>query len=152
MDKEENIRIQMRHFKMENVRLHGEVSRLSRYVSFLEEENRAIETEVRSECQATMDLLRYRIEVAEAKSEALGRKAESESRRADVAEALASERERRIAELEEEVNQFKGRREVADAAKEGNMDYRDILEVIKRRTFLRNEIMIYSDDLIDVEI
>ena len=138
MDKEENIRIQMRHFKMENVRLHGEVSRLSRYVSFLEEENRAIETEVRSECQATMDLLRYRIEVAEAKSEALGRKAESESRRADVAEALASERERRITELEEEVNRFKGLREVADAAKEGNMDYRDVLEVIKRRTFLRN--------------
>ena len=55
-----------------------------------------------------------------------------------MAEALASERERRIIELEEEVNRFKGLREVADAAKEGNMDYRDVLEVIKRRTFLRN--------------
>ena len=32
------------------------------------------------------------------------------------------------------------------------MDYKDLMEVIKRRTFLRNEIMIYSDDLIDVEI
>lgn len=138
MNKEENIRIQMRHFKMENVRLHGEVSRLNRYVSFLEEENRAIESEVRSESQGTIDLLRYRLSVAEAKLEASERKTESASRRADAAEALASERERRIAELEEEVNQFKGLREVADAAKEGNMDYRDILEVIKRRTFLRN--------------
>ena len=138
MNKEENIRIQMRHFKMENVRLHGEVSRLNRYVSFLEEENRAIESEVRSESQGTIDLLRYRLSVAEAKLEASERKTESASRRADAAEALASERERRIAELEEEVNQFKGLREVADAAKEGNMDYRDILDVIKRRTFLRN--------------
>lgn len=81
----------MRHFKMVNVRLHGEVGRLNRYVSFLEEENRTIETEIRSECQAAMDLLRYRIEVAEAKSEALGRKAESESCRADAAEAMVSE-------------------------------------------------------------
>ena len=95
MDKEENIRIQMRHFKMENVRLHGEVSRLSRYVSFLEEENRAIETEIRSECQGTIDLLRYRIEVAEAKLEALERKVESESCRADASEAMVSERDKR---------------------------------------------------------
>ena len=39
MKKEDNIQIQMRHFKMENVRLHGEVSRLNQYVVFLEEEN-----------------------------------------------------------------------------------------------------------------
>ena len=138
MDKEENIRIQMRHFKMENVRLHGEVSRLSRYVSFLEEENRAIETEIRSECQGTIDLLRYRIEVAEAKLEALERKVESESRRADASEAMVSERDKRISELEEELTQYRELRKVADAAKESNMDYKDLLEVIKRRTFLRN--------------
>ena len=138
MDKEENIRIQMRHFKMENVRLHGEVSRLSRYVSFLEEENRAIETEIRSECQGTIDLLRYRIEVAEAKLEALERKVESESCRADASEAMVSERDKRISELEEELTQYRELRKVADAAKESNMDYKDLLEVIKRRTFLRN--------------
>ena len=67
MNKEENIRIQMRHFKMENVRLHGEVSRLNQYVVFLEEENRTVESEIRSECQVTIDLLRSRLEVAEAK-------------------------------------------------------------------------------------
>ena len=64
MDKEENIRIQMRHFKMENVRLHGEVSRLNRYVSFLEEENRAIESEVRSESQGTIGTLPIQRKVA----------------------------------------------------------------------------------------
>ena len=138
MDKEENIRIQMRHFKMENVRLHGEVSRMGRYVSFLEDENRAIETEIRSECQGTIDLLRYRIEVAEAKLEALERKVESESCRADASEAMVSERDKRISELEEELTQYRELRKVADAAKESNMDYKDLLEVIKRRTFLRN--------------
>ena len=80
MNKEDNIQIQLRHFKMESVRLHGEVSRLNQYVVFLEEENRTIETEIRSECQETIDLLRYRIKVAEAKLEALASKAASESR------------------------------------------------------------------------
>ena len=51
MKKEDNIQIQMRHFKMENVRLHGEVSRLNQYVVFLEEENRTVESEIRSESQ-----------------------------------------------------------------------------------------------------
>ena len=138
MNKEDNIQIQLRHFKMESVRLHGEVSRLNQYVVFLEEENRTIETEIRSECQETMDLLRYRIKVAEAKLEALASKAESESRRADAAEALVSARDRRITELEEAVKQFEELRKVADAAKESNMDYKDILDVIKRRTFQRN--------------
>ena len=45
MNKADNIQIQMRHFKMENVRLHGEVSRLSQYAVFLEEENKTIESE-----------------------------------------------------------------------------------------------------------
>ena len=138
MNKEDNIQIQLRHFKMESVRLHGEVSRLNQYVVFLEEENRTIETEIRSECQETIDLLRYRIKVAEAKLEALASKAESESRRADAAEALVSARDRRITELEEAVKQFEELRKVADAAKESNMDYKDILDVIKRRTFQRN--------------
>ena len=138
MNKEDNIQIQLRHFKMESVRLHGEVSRLNQYVVFLEEENRTIETEIRSECQETIDLLRYRIKVAEAKLEALASKAESESRRADAAEALVSARDRRITELEEAVKQFEELRKVADAAKESNMDYKDILDVIKRRTFHRN--------------
>ena len=80
MKKEDNIQIQMRHFKMENVRLHGEVSRLNQYVVFLEEENRTVESEIRSECQVTIDQLRYRLEVAEAKLEAMSRKAESETR------------------------------------------------------------------------
>lgn len=138
MKKEDNIQIQMRHFKMENVRLHGEVSRLNQYVSFLEEENRTIETEIRSEYQGTIDLLRYRIELAEAKLEALGRKVALESRRADASEAMVSERDKRISELEEELTQYRELRKVADAAKESNMDYKDLLEVIKRRTFLRN--------------
>ncbi len=138
MNKEDNIQIQMRHFKMENVRLHGEVSLLNQYVSFLEEENRSIESEIRSEIQETISLLRYRLELAEAKLEASERKAESASRRAEAAEALLSDRDRRITELEEEVGRFKELRKVADAAKEGNMDYRDLLEVIKRRAFQRN--------------
>ena len=103
MKKEDNIQIQMRHFKMENVRLHGEVSRLNQYVVFLEEENRTVESEIRSECQVTIDLFRYRLEVAEAKLEAMARKAESETRRADAAEAMVSARDKRITELEEAV-------------------------------------------------
>ena len=138
MKKEDNIQIQMRHFKMENVRLHGEVSRLNQYVVFLEEENRTVESEIRSECQVTIDLLRYRLEVAEAKLEAMARKAESETRRADAAEAMVSARDKRITELEEAVKRYKELQKVADAAKESNMDYKDLLEVIKRRTFQRN--------------
>ena len=138
MKKEDNIQIQMRHFKMENVRLHGEVSRLNQYVVFLEEENRTVESEIRSECQVTIDLLRYRLEVAEAKLEAMARKAESETRRADAAEAMVSARDKRITELEDAVKRYKELRKVADAAKESNMDYKDLLEVIKRRTFQRN--------------
>ena len=138
MKKEDNIQIQMRHFKMENVRLHGEVSRLNQYVVFLEEENRTVESEIRSECQVTIDLLRYRLEVAEAKLEAMARKAESETRRADAAEAMVSARDKRITELEDAVKRYKELQKVADAAKESNMDYKDLLEVIKRRTFQRN--------------
>ena len=138
MKKEDNIQIQMRHFKMENVRLHGEVSRLNQYVVFLEEENRTVESEIRSECQVTIDQLRYRLEVAEAKLEAMARKAESETRRADAAEAMVSVRDKRITELEEAVKRYKELQKVADAAKESNMDYKDLLEVIKRRTFQRN--------------
>ena len=138
MKKEDNIQIQMRHFKMENVRLHGEVSRLNQYVVFLEEENRTVESEIRSECQVTIDQLRYRLEVAEAKFEAMARKAESETRRADAAEAMVSARDKRITELEEAVKRYKELQKVADAAKESNMDYKDLLEVIKRRTFQRN--------------
>ena len=94
MDKDDSIQIQMRHFKMENVRLHGEVRRLNRYVVFLEEENRAIESEVRVESQHTIDMLNYQLEVQKAKTEAMAREAESASRRADAAESALSDRDK----------------------------------------------------------
>ena len=138
MNEADNIQIQMRHFKMENVRLHGEVNRLNRYVVFLEEENRAIESEVRAECQATIDMLNCQLEVQKAKTAAMAREAESASRRADAAESALSDRDKQIAELNEKVERYEHLQEIADAAKEGNMDYKDILEVFKRRTFQRN--------------
>ncbi|MGM9767096.1 MAG: transposase, partial [Candidatus Cryptobacteroides sp.] len=138
MNKEDNIQIQMRHFKMENVRLHGEVSRLSQYAVFLEEENKTIESEVRAECQVTIDMLSYRVEVLAAKVEAAENRAASESRRADEEAAKAAGYEKEISGLKEELKKCKDLQKIADAAKEGNMDYKDILEVIKRRTFQRN--------------
>lgn len=138
MNKEDNIQIQMRHFKMENVRLHGEVSRLSQYAVFLEGENKAIESEVRAECQGTIDMLNYRIEVLGAKVGAAEKIAASESRRADEEAAKVAERDKEISVLKEELKQYKDLQKIADAAKESNMDYKDILEVVKRRTFQRN--------------
>ena len=138
MNKADNIQIQMRHFKMENVRLHGEVSRLSQYAVFLEEENKTIESEVRAECQVTIEMLNYRVEVLEAKVEAAEKRAASESRRADEEAAKAAGYEKEISGLKEQLGKYKDLQKIADAAKEGNMDYKDILEVIKRRTFQRN--------------
>lgn len=138
MNKEDNIQIQMRHFKMENVRLHGEVSRLSRYVVFLENENKTIESEVRAERQGAIDMLNYRVEVLEAKVEAAEKRALSESRRADEEAAKVAERDKEISGLKERLQKYMDLQEIADAAKESNMDYNDVLQVIKRRTFQRN--------------
>ena len=138
MNKEDNIQIQMRHFKMENVRLHGEVSRLSQYAVFLEEENKTIESEVRAECQVTIEMLNYRVEVLEAKVESAENRAASESRRADEEAAKAAGYEKEISGLKEQLEKYKDLQKIADAAKDGTMDYKDILEVIKRRTFQRN--------------
>ena len=138
MNKEDNIQIQMRHFKMENVRLHGEVSRLSQYAVFLENENKTIESEVRAECQGTIDMLNYQVEVLDVKVKAAEKRAESESRRADVAESLVAKQSIEISSMKEELEKYKNLRAIADAAKEGNMDYKDILEVFKRRVFQRN--------------
>ena len=138
MKKEDNIQIQMRHFKMENVRLHSEVSRLSQYAVFLEGENKAIESEVRAECQGTIDMQNYRVEVLGAKLEAADKRAASESRRADAEAAKVAERDKEISVLKEELERYKELWKIADAAKESNMDYKDILEVVKRRTFQRN--------------
>ena len=138
MNKADNIQIQMHHFKMENVRLHGEVSRLSQYAVFLEEENKTIESEVRAEYQSTIDMLNYRVEVLEAKVGAAENRAASESRRADEEAAKAAGYEKEISGLKEELKKYKDLQKIADAAKESNMDYKDILEVIKRRTFQRN--------------
>ena len=111
----------MRHFKMENVRLHSEVSRLSQYAVFLEGENKAIESEVRSECQGTIDMLNYRIEVLGAKLEAADKRAASESRRADAEAAKVAERDKEISVLKEELERYKDLRKIADAAKESNL-------------------------------
>lgn len=138
MNKEDNIQIQMRHFKMENVRLHGEVSRLSQYAVFLENENKTIESEVRAECQGTIDMLNYQVEVLDVKVKAAEKRAESESRRADAAESLVAKQSIEISSMKEELEKYKNLRAIADAAKEGNMDYKDILEVFKRRVFQRN--------------
>ncbi len=138
MNKGDNIQIQMRHFQMENVRLHGEVSRLNRYVAFLEEENRNIESEIRTECQGTIDMLICQAEALGARLEMSEKKVVSESLRADVAESLAAEQAREISKMKEELEKYKNLQEIADAAKESNMDYKDILEVFKRRTFQRN--------------
>ena len=138
MNKEDNIQIQMRHFKMENVRLHREVSRLSQYAIFLEDENKTIESEVRAECQVTIDMLNYRVEVLNAKVDAAEKIAASESRRADEEATKVTEREKEISRLKENLKKYEDLQKIADAAEESNMDYKDILEVIKRRTFQRN--------------
>lgn len=96
METRDNMQLELQILRMENVRLTNELVKRNEYVSFLEDENRAIEEDTRNEYEAKLAFVKKERDnalgkVTEAESEAktAKAKAEKEKMRADNAEANA---------------------------------------------------------------
>ena len=98
MNTRDNIQAELQFLRMENVRLTNELVKRNEYVSFLEDENKAIEEETRDEYESKLALMKKERDnalgkVKEAESEAKNAnvKAEKEKMRADNAEQMLGE-------------------------------------------------------------
>lgn len=152
METRDNMQLELQILRMENVRLTNELVKRNEYVSFLEDENRAIEEETRNEYEAKLAFVKKERDnalgkVTEAESEAktAKAKAEKEKMRADNAEQMLDEARKaleesnkRISVLSKKVKTIDDLREVAGAADKAALDAKQVVELIKRRVFQRN--------------
>ena len=146
------MQLELQILRMENVRLTNELVKRNEYVSFLEDENRAIEEDTRNEYEAKLAFVKKERDnalgkVTEAESEAktAKAKAEKEKMRADNAEQMLDEARKaleesnkRISVLSKKVKTIDDLREVAGAADKAALDAKQVVELIKRRVFQRN--------------
>ena len=152
METRDNMQLELQILRMENVRLTNELVKRNEYVSFLEDENRAIEEDTRNEYEAKLAFVKKERDnalgkVTEAESEAktAKAKAEKEKMRADNAEQMLDEARKaleesnkRISVLSKKVKTIDDLREVAGAADKAALDAKQVVELIKRRVFQRN--------------
>ena len=152
METRDNIHIELQIVRMENVRLTNEKVRLERYASFLEEENKTIEEEIRLEYEAKYSLMKKERDEALAIARDAKCKIATAEERAMVAEERSAntqqmldecqnglaESNRKIASLTEKVKVLEGYREVAEAADKAVLDSKQVVELINRRVFQRN--------------
>ena len=80
MKTRDNIQAELQVLRMENVRLTNELVKRNEYVSFLEDENKAIEEETRDEYEAKLALMKKERDNALDKV----KEAESEAKNANV--------------------------------------------------------------------
>ena len=69
MNTRDNIQAELQAFRMENVRLTNELVKRNEYVSFLEDENKAIEEETRTEYESKLVLMKKERDNALGKSQ-----------------------------------------------------------------------------------
>lgn len=93
METRDNIQLELQILRMENVRLTNELVKRNEYVSFLEDENKAIEEETRDEYETKLALMKKerdnalgKVNEAESEAKTAKAKAEKEKMRADNAE------------------------------------------------------------------
>ena len=138
--------------RMENVRLTNELAKRNEYASFLEDENKTIEEETRKEYEAKLALMKKerdnaldKVKEAESDAKNANVKAEKEKMRADNAEQMLGEARKaleesnkRISVLSKKVKTIDDLKEVADAADKAVLDAKQVVELINRRVFQRN--------------
>ena len=146
MKKEDNILVLNRHLLSELTRMSNLLASKDEYIRFLENENKTIENETRAECLQSLELIKadrdnaYRGKAEEA------RRADVEKARADRAEAIIAELKAtvgnlnaRVSELNAKVDELRSaNKEISDISEKSGMDYKDIVNVLRRRIYQRN--------------
>lgn len=136
------MQLELQILRMENVRLTNELVKRNEYVSFLEDENRAIEEETRKEYGAKLALMKKerdnalgKVKDAESEAKTANAKAEKERMRADNAEQMLSEARKaleesnkRITVLSKKVKTIDDLKEVADAADKAVLDAKQVVK------------------------
>ncbi len=152
METRDNIQAELRILQMENVRLTNELVKRDEYVDFLEDENKAIESETRQEYETKLAMMQKERDNAlekakqlEVATKAANRETEKERMRADNAEQMLGEARKALEEsnakvsvLTQKVKSVDDLKEVADAADKAVLDAKQVIELINRRVFQRN--------------
>jgi len=152
MNTRDNIQAELQILRMENVRLTNELVKRNEYARFLENENEAIESEIRQEYDDKLSLMEKERDSALAKAKGAAKKiqaanvrADKERMRADKAEQMLCEAEKALEEsnnkvsvLTEKVKSVDGLKDVAEAADKAVLDAKQVIELINRRVFQRN--------------
>ena len=86
MNTRDNIQAELQVLRMENVRLTNELAKRNEYVSFLEDENKAVEEEIRNEYETKLALMKKERahslgKVNEAKAEAKNANVKAEKKK-----------------------------------------------------------------------
>ena len=152
MKTRDNIQAELQILRMENVRLTNELAKRNEYARFLEDENKAIEAEVRREYEDRLSLVEKErdnalasVRKAKAEAEAANARAVKERMRADNAEQMLGETRKALAESNKKVSaltlkvkEVNDLKDVAEAADKAVLDAKQVIELINRRVFQRN--------------
>lgn len=152
MNTRDNIQAELQILRMENVRLTNELAKRNEYARFLEDENRAIESEIRQEYEVKLALVEKERDNALEKVKEAGKeiqgvnvKYDKERMRADNAEQMLGEVRKALAESKERVTALTKKvkevddlKDVAEAADKAVLDAKQVIELINRRVFQRN--------------
>ena len=152
MNTRDNIQAELQILRMENVRLTNELAKRNEYACFLEDENKAIESETRQEYDGKLSLMERerdnaleKAKKAEEEAQAANVRAGKERMRADNAEQMLGEAQkaleesnRKITALSKKVKTVDDLKEVAEAADKAVLDAKQVVELINRRVFQRN--------------
>lgn len=111
METRDNIQLELQILRMENVRLTNELVKRNEYVSFLEDENKAIEEETRDEYETKLALMKKerdnalgKVNEAESEAKTAKAKAEKEKMRADNAEQMLDEARKALEESNKRIS------------------------------------------------
>ena len=152
MSTRDNIQAELQILRMENVRLTNELAKRNEYARFLEDENKAIESETRQEYETQLALMEKerdnaleKAKEADKEIQAANVKCDKERMRADNAEQMLGEARRALAESNEKVTTLTKKvkevddlKDVAEAADKAVLDAKQVIELINRRVFQRN--------------
>ncbi len=152
MNTRDNIQAELQILRMENVRLTNELAKRNEYARFLEDENKAIESETRQAYEGKLSLMEKerdkaleKVKAAEKDAQAANVRADKERMRADNAEQMLGEAQKALEEsnkkitaLSKKVKTIDDLKEVAEAADKAVLDAKQVVELINRRVFQRN--------------
>lgn len=152
MNTRDNIQAELQILRMENVRLTNELAKRNEYARFLEDENRAVESEIRREYEAKLALVEMerdnaleKVKEAGTEIQAVNVRCDKERMRADNAEQMLGEVRKALAESNERVTALTKKlkevddlKDVAEAADKAVLDAKQVIDLINRRVFQRN--------------